>query len=80
MVQVVKNLPSNAEGVDSIPGRGTKIPHATGQLSQHTATTEPAHFGACALELMPQLERSSCACCNKISLVPQLRPDTAKNK
>ena len=25
---VVKNLPSNAEGMVSIPGLGTKIPHA----------------------------------------------------
>ena len=30
---VVKNPPSNAGDAGSIPGRGTKIPHATGQLS-----------------------------------------------
>ena len=30
---VVKNLPSNAGDAGSIPGRGTKIPHALGQLS-----------------------------------------------
>ena len=30
---VVKNPPSNAGGGDSIPGLGTKIPHAKGQLS-----------------------------------------------
>ena len=30
---VVKNLPCNAEDTDSIPGQGTKIPHATLQLS-----------------------------------------------
>ena len=30
---VIKNPPSNAEDVGSIPGRGTKIPHAPGQLS-----------------------------------------------
>ena len=30
---VVKNPPSNAGDVGSIPGQGTKIPHATGQLS-----------------------------------------------
>ena len=34
---VVKNLPPNAGDVGSIPGRGTKIPHASGQLSLHTA-------------------------------------------
>ena len=27
---MVKTLPSNAGGVGSIPGRGTKIPHAAG--------------------------------------------------
>ena len=37
---VVKNLPSNAEDMGSIPGWGTKISHAAGQLSQHTTTTE----------------------------------------
>ena len=37
---VVKNPPSNAGDVGSIPGRGSKIPHATGQLSLRAATTE----------------------------------------
>ena len=30
---VVKNLPSNAGDMGSVPGGGTKIPHAVGQLS-----------------------------------------------
>ena len=30
---VVKNPPSNAGDMGSAPGQGTKIPHATGQLS-----------------------------------------------
>ena len=34
---VVKNLPANAGDMGSIPGQGTKTPHATGQL------TEPEH-------------------------------------
>ena len=38
---VVKNPPSKAEDVGSIPGRKTKIPHAAGQLTPHTATTKP---------------------------------------
>ena len=38
---VVKNPPSSAGNVGSIPGRGTKIPHAVGQLSPYAATTEP---------------------------------------
>ena len=37
---VVKNLPSNAGDAGSSPGRGTKIPHAKGQLSLHTSTRE----------------------------------------
>ena len=43
---MVKNPPSNAEDAGSIPDQGTKIPHATGKLSQHlqllsTRTLEP---------------------------------------
>ena len=37
---VVKNLPSNAGDTGSIPGQGTKISHATGQLRPHATTTE----------------------------------------
>ena len=40
---VVKNPPSNAGDMGSIPGRGTKIPHAMEQLSQNTTTAEPTH-------------------------------------
>ena len=40
---VVKNLPSNAGDEGSILGQGTKIPHATGQLSPYTTTRE-AHM------------------------------------
>ena len=77
---VVKNPPSNAGDVGSIPGQGIKIPHAVGQLSLRATTaelarlsekarmlqtTEPTCPGACA----PQLERSphhneDPACCN----------------
>ena len=39
---VVENLPCNAEDMGSIPGLGTKIPHAVEQLSACTATTETA--------------------------------------
>ena len=39
---VVKNPPCNAGDVGSIPGLGTEIPQALGQLSSHTATTEAA--------------------------------------
>ena len=38
---VVKNPSCNSGDTGSIPGWETKIPHAVGQLSLHTATTEP---------------------------------------
>ena len=34
---VVKDLPCSAEAADSIPGQGTKIPRAVGQLRPYTA-------------------------------------------
>ena len=37
---VAKNPPSNAWDMGSIPGQGTKIPHAAGLLSPHAATRE----------------------------------------
>ena len=42
-VAVVKNLSSNARDICPIPGRGTKIPHASGQLSPPVTTTEHAY-------------------------------------
>ena len=39
---VVKNLPYNAGDDGSMPGQGTKIPHAAGKLSPRAATTELA--------------------------------------
>ena len=41
---MVKNPPSNEGDAGSIPGWGTKIPHAAGQLSPHATTTEPTHL------------------------------------
>ena len=38
---MVKNLSSSAGNSSSTPGWGSKIPHATGQLSRHSTTTEP---------------------------------------
>ena len=43
---VVTNLPSSAGNVGSIPGQGTKTPHAMGQISPDTAITEPTCSGA----------------------------------
>ena len=48
---VVKNLPSNVGDASSIPGQGSKIPHATGQLSP--SALEPMHHNerSCMLQL-----------------------------
>ena len=43
---MVKNPPCNAGESGSIPGWGTKIPHAEGQLSQTATTTEAAHHNS----------------------------------
>ena len=37
---VVKNLPCKAGDTGSIPGWGTKIPHAEEQLTPHATTRE----------------------------------------
>ena len=42
---MVKNPPANAGDMGSIPGLGTRIPHA-GKLSQCSTTTEPTHSRA----------------------------------
>ena len=41
---VVKNPSYNAGDAGSIPGQGTRIPRATGQLSSRAATTELARL------------------------------------
>ena len=41
---VVKNPPYKAGDLGPIPRQGTKIPHAAGQLSPHTTTTELLHL------------------------------------
>ena len=38
---VANNLPCNAQAAGLIPGWGTKIPHASGQLNLCATTTEP---------------------------------------
>ena len=40
---VVKNPPCNAGDMGSIPGRGTKIPHARERVSPHSGTTDAVH-------------------------------------
>ena len=53
---MVKNLPSNAGDVGSLPGWGIKIPRAMGHVSLSAATTEPM----CSRARVPQLEREAC--------------------
>ena len=40
---MVKNTPSSAGDVGSIPGWGAKILHAAGQRRPHAGTTKPKH-------------------------------------
>ena len=40
-VPVVKNLPASTGDIGLIPCRGTKIPHARGQLSLYAIPTDP---------------------------------------
>ena len=40
---VVENPSSSAGGMDFMPGQGTKIPQAMGQLSPCTASTDPEY-------------------------------------
>ena len=51
---MVKNPPSNAGEAGSIPGQGTKIPHAVGQLSPCATTTKLARLSQRAPRLKLQ--------------------------
>ena len=72
VIQVAKNPPSDAGDSGSIPGQGTKIPHAAGQLSPCAATTEHVCRNY-RTHAMPSSR-------NKRFCVPQLRPNTTRNK
>ena len=71
---VVKNLPCNAGDASSIPGRGTKIPHAVEQLSPRATTTEAERHNGRVQPVRcnedPTRQRRSC--------VPQPSPGAAK--
>ena len=60
---VLKNPPYNAGDVGSIPGQGTKIPHATGQRSPHATTTELMHLNqrACVRQTTEPICSGACA-------------------
>ena len=49
---VVKNPSCNAGDAGSIPGRGTKIPHAVGQLSLCASPREkPVHYNKSKIQI-----------------------------
>ena len=58
---VVRNPPSNAGEVGSIPGWGTEISHVKGQLSSWTATTEPKHWNKDVMQPKKKMKQSMCA-------------------
>ena len=55
---VVKNPSSNAGDAGLIPGQGTKIPHAAGQLSPRATTIELTHLNERVR--MPQTTEPTC--------------------
>ena len=61
---VVKNLPCDEGDSGSVPGQGTKIPHAKGQLSPWATTRDLMRWNYCS--------RHSTA------LATQSRPNAAK--
>ena len=73
---MVKNPPVNAGDMGSIPDPGTKIPHASGQLSLSPKTREPAIpqlLSPSSGAHEPQLE-TSCVPCQR-ACVPQCSQD-----
>ena len=85
---MVKNPSSSAGDAGSIPGRGTKIPLAAGQLSPCATTREsecrnyrdPVLWSPCATTREKPVHRNKEPTHhNERSHVPQLRPDAAKN-
>ena len=64
---VIKNLPSKAGDAGSIPGWGTLIPHAMGQLSRSASTIDPVTTTG-----------EKFAHHNERSQIPQRRPNVAK--
>ena len=89
---MVKIPPFNTGDAGSIPGQGTKIPHATGQLSPSATTTELTWLNkrarvlqttepTCPGARVPQLERNASRRCavTKIPHVSRKLPRAATN-
>ena len=56
---MVKSQSCNAEDAGSIPGQGTKIPRATGQLSPCATTREKPEHGERSLSTATKSPRAS---------------------
>ena len=75
---VANNLPCNAGDAESIPDWGTKIPHATEQLSLYIVTTELVHSGVRFTAVEPVCHSRESMRHKGRSHVLQLRPNAAK--
>ena len=63
---VNKNSPSNAGESGLIPGWGTKIPHALGQLSRQVTTKEPVYCNtqdqrSCGIKILHATTKTQCS-------------------
>ena len=77
---VVKNPPSNAGDVGLIPGPGTKIPHATGQLNPYARAREASSlWNPCSTtrETLALQKRPSAAPQKILHDLPTKRPISA---
>ena len=80
---MVKNPPSDAGDMSLIPGQGTEIPHAAGQLSLCTATTEEVGLQIqrpCALEPGCHHEREACTSPRSLAATTREKPAHLLNK
>ena len=78
---VVKNPPSNAGYVGSIPGQGTKIPYAAGQLSPRATPRESVRRNYWAHVLWsPHATPREVRAPQRRAHTPQQRPSAARKK
>ena len=76
--RLIKNLPCNAGDMGLIPGWGTKIPHASGQLSSRTTTRQPQQNKAVAKTRKAHVQQWEVHVPQWSACTLQLRPSTVK--